>query len=114
MPKDKVKTNEIQYIYDENNGYTATEVVKYLKEDGFDSFKDAEELYKHLRDNNILTKIDGVDKSISMQELFLVKKYKGKETGVKFKNSFIDWIKKSIPKSNTAEQGEFSFSSAEE
>ena len=39
-----------------------------------------------------------------MQELFLIEKYKGKETGIKFKNPFIDWIKNSISMNNIAKQ----------
>lgn len=104
LPQNQVNANEIQYIFYENNGYTAAEVVEYLKEDGCDFFKNTRELNKYLLDNNILTKIDGAYKPISMQELFLIEKYKGKETGIKFKNPFIDWIKNSISKSNSAKQ----------
>lgn len=104
LPQNQVNANEIQYIFYENNGYTAAEVVEYLKEDGYDFFKNTRELNKYLLDNNILTKIDGAYKPISMQELFLIEKYKGKKTGIKFKNPFIDWIKNSISKNNSAKQ----------
>lgn len=106
LPQSKVNTNEIQYIYYENNGYTAAEIVKHLKEDGCEFFKDTRDLNKYLLDNKIIKKNDdGVYKPILVDHLFLIDKYKGKLSGMKFKNEFIDWIKNSISNTNGTVQG---------
>jgi len=93
LDPDKVKSIEIEYIYRGNIGYTASEVVEYLKSEGQEFFKNTRSLNKHLVDNSIIKKEDGIYKSIpEYEQLFFVEKYRGKAKGIRFKNEFIDWI----------------------
>jgi len=92
MPQNKVNKNQITFIYYENNGYTAQEVIEFLKEDGKEFFKNSRELNSYLVSNKILEKRDNVYMPLSNHELFIVETYKGKSAGVKFTNRFIDWV----------------------
>ncbi len=96
---DKVTLNEIEYIYRENNGYTATEVIKYLHESGIEAYKRSQDLNKFLLNEGLLTKDDNVYKPTAKNpDLFIVEMYRGKAKGVKFNNKFIDWIEKNTQK----------------
>lgn len=100
----KITEPEISYIYRENNGYTASEVVKHLQENGIKRYKRSQDLNKFLLSENLLTKegtfYQPTDKN---PDLFIIEMYKGKPHGVKFKNDFIDWIEE-ISKTNATEQ----------
>lgn len=96
IPKEKVNINEIKYIYYENNGYTASEIVDYLKEDGIEDFRNTRDLNKYLLDNNIIIRNNNIYEPLCMQNLFIIEKYQGKNTGIKFKNNFIDWLKEML------------------
>jgi len=100
LEKSKINKTEIEYIYRENNGYTASEVVQYLKNEVIDIFQRTQDLNKYLVENSILKK----DKNIYIpinghEELFIIDKYRGKTKGVKFKNEFISWIENNLNQS---------------
>lgn len=97
LPKSDININNINYIFSESNGYTASEIVEYLKEDGITNFKNTRELNKYLLENKIIIKNDDIYEPLCLNELFIIETYRGKNTGIKFRNSFIDWIKESIP-----------------
>ena len=100
LDKSKINKTEIEYIYRENNGYTASEVVQYLKDEVIDIFQRTQDLNKYLVENSIIKK----DKNIYIpinghEELFIIDKYRGKTKGIKFKNEFISWIENSLNQS---------------
>jgi hypothetical protein len=93
----KINKNNIEYIYRENNGYTGSEVVKFLKDESIDKFQKTQDLYKYLIKQSIIKK----DKNIYIptnghEELFIIDKYRGKIKGIKFKNEFISWIENTL------------------
>jgi len=95
-----INKTEIEYIYRENNGYTASEVVQYLKDEVIDIFQRTQDLNKYLIENSIIKK----DKNIYIpinghEELFIIDKYRGKTKGIKFKNEFISWIENTLTQS---------------
>jgi hypothetical protein len=100
LEQSKINKIEIEYIYRENNGYTASEVVQYLKDEVIDVFQRTQDLNKYLieqsiikKDKNIYTPTNGYEK------LFIIDKYRGKVKGIKFKNEFISWIENNLNKS---------------
>jgi hypothetical protein len=100
LEQSKINKIEIEYIYRENNGYTASEVVQYLKDEVIDVFQRTQDLNKYLieqsiikKDKNIYTPTNGHEK------LFIIDKYRGKVKGIKFKNEFILWIENNLNKS---------------
>lgn len=100
LEQSNINKIEIEYIYRENNGYTASEVVQYLKDEVIDIFQRTQDLNKYLVENSIIKK----DKNIYIptnghEELFIIDKYRGKTKGIKFKNEFISWIEKSLNQS---------------
>lgn len=100
LEQSKINKIEIEYIYRENNGYTALEVVQYLKDEVIDIFQRTQDLNKYLVENSIIKK----DKNIYIptnghEELFIIDKYRGKTKGIKFKNEFISWIENSLNQS---------------
>ena len=48
IEQNKVTIPEIEYIYRKNNGYSAQEVVEYLKESNINQFNSTRELNKYL------------------------------------------------------------------
>lgn len=104
----KVNKTEIEFIYRENNGYTASEVVQYLKDEVINTFQRTQDLNKFLieesiikKDHNIYTPVPG------HEELFIIDKYRGKTKGIKFKNEFISWIEKKLSKSKSMQASLF-------
>jgi len=96
---EKVTLNEIKYIYYENNGYTATEVITHLKDCGIEAYKRSQDLNKFLLNEGLLNKEGTVYKPTNKNpNLFIIETYRGKIKGVKFNNNFIDWIEKNTPK----------------
>jgi len=54
LPQDKIKKEEIEYIYRKNNGYTATEVLNYLQNEIENIFKRTQDLNKFLLNKLII------------------------------------------------------------
>lgn len=92
----KVNKNEIDFIYYESNGYSAKEVVDYLLNEGNNFFKNTREFNKFLLDRKVIAKQDKVYVPLKNHNHFIIEKYKGIVTGIKFNNSFIDWLESEI------------------
>lgn len=89
----KINKNEIEYIYRKNNGYSAAEVVEYLKSEGEEYFKNTKAFNKCLMDKKIIIKEDGIYKPMpEYEQLFIVDKFRGRVKGIRFKIEFIDWV----------------------
>lgn len=99
LEADKTTREEIEFVYRANNGYTASEVVDFLKESFCDFFTKTQDLNKYLVQKSIVIKDNGVYiPNKEYEELFFVDKYRGKITGIRFKNEFIDWIESMLKK----------------
>ena len=97
LPQDKIKKEEIEYIYRKNNGYTATEVLNYLQNEIENIFKRTQDLNKFLLNKLIIKKENNIYLPTEQyQNLFIIEKYRGKTKGIKFKNEFIDWIENEL------------------
>jgi len=97
LSQDKIKKEEIEYIYRKNNGYTATEVLNYLQNEIENTFKRTQELNKFLLNKLIIKKENNIYLPTEQyQNLFIIEKYRGKTKGIKFKNEFIDWIENEL------------------
>ena len=48
LEQPKINKNEIEFIYRTHNGYTASEVVEYLQNQGIEKFKKTQDLNKYL------------------------------------------------------------------
>lgn len=93
LESEKINEKEIQYIYRKNNGYSAAEVVEYLKNEGEDFFPQTRTFNKCLLEHKVIKKENGIYLPMpEYQDLFIIDKYKGKTTGIKFTNNFIDWM----------------------
>jgi hypothetical protein len=96
---DKTTKEDIEFIFRENNGYTASEVVEFLKESFCDFFTKTQDLNKFLLSKSILVKDNGVYiPNKEYEQLFFIDRYRGKITGIRFKNEFIDWIESMLKK----------------
>lgn len=97
LEQNKINKLEIEYIFRKENGYTASEVIAYLKENVSDYFKNSKDLYKYLIKKSVIRKENDIYvPTIENLNMFIIHKYKGKPKGIKFKNEFIDWIEKEI------------------
>lgn len=92
----KINKNEIDFIYYENNGYSAKEVVDYLASEGKDYFKNTRALNKYLLDNKIIEKTEDIYTPLKNKNLFIIETYRGKASGLRFKNEFIDWLESTM------------------
>jgi hypothetical protein len=91
----KVTSDEIEFIYRKNNGYTAKEVVEYLISEGEDYFLQTQAFNKCMLEQHILKKEDDVYLPMAGYEhMFIIDKYRGKVKGVKFNNEFINWVER--------------------
>lgn len=93
----KINKLEIEHIYRENSGFTASEIIERLKKDVSEDFKSTKFLYKFLLDKKMIIKEGKIylpEKNYS--NLFIVNRYKGKITGIKFRNEFLNWIEKEL------------------
>jgi len=105
IQQSKITKSEIEFIYRNNNGYSAAEVVEYLKSEGEDYFQQTRAFNKALIDHKVIKKEDGV--YIPMPEyknLFMIDKYRGKVTGIRFTNDFINWVEKWVKKIRPPEE----------
>lgn len=100
----KVTIPEIEFIYRKNNGYSAQEVVEYLLESKINKFKSTRELNKYLLDKKIIGKEESVYIPLAAASYFIIDKYQGKVTGLKFTNDFMQWFESELKKSNHFEQ----------
>jgi len=95
LQSDKITESEIDFIYRKNNGYSAAEVVEYLKNEGEDYFQQTKSFNKCLLDHKIIKKEDGVYLPMpDYKDYFFIEKYRGKIKGVRFTNEFINWVEK--------------------
>ena len=93
LDSQKITENDIESIYRDSNGYSAAEVVEYFEKEGNGFFSSTRELNKILMDRGIIKKIEGVYHPVSdYGNLFIVKKYRGRITGINFNDKFIDWV----------------------
>lgn len=93
LSQKKINKNEIEIIFRKNNGYTASEIIELLKADVTDYFKNTQELNQYLLKKGVLKRESKIYiPTPEFKNLFIETKYKGKLTGIKFKNEFIDWI----------------------
>ena len=105
----KITRDEIDYIYREKSGYTASEVLTYLQDNGIEEYKRIQDLNKFLLNQNLLTKEGKIYQPTEKKpELFIIEKYRGRPSGVKFNNNFIDWIENNSL-SSTPQQSTFDF-----
>ncbi len=101
----KITKNEIEFIYRENNGYTASEVIQYLKNEAEDFFQKTQDLNKYLIQKLVIQKDDKIYIPTNKYEnLFIIDKYHGRIKGIKFKNEFINWIEKHIKEERKPQQ----------
>lgn len=105
LPSSKITKTEIEFIFRKNNGYSAAEVVEYLKSEGEDYFQQTRAFNKALIDHKIIKKEDGVYLPMpEYQNLFMIDKYRGKVTGIRFTNEFINWAEKWVKKIRPPEE----------
>jgi hypothetical protein len=95
----RVNRNNIDKIYRDNNGYSASEIIDILSGEGYSNFNRSQDLYKFLLQKGVVEKIDKSYSPLSHVNLFIVKKYRGKQSNLAFKSAFIDWIKNRLNKS---------------
>lgn len=98
----RITSNEIEYIYRKSNGYTAAEVVEYLRTEGEEYFQQTRAFNEFLIEHKIIKKEDGVYLPMpNYEKLFMIDRYRGKIRGIRFKNEFIgwleDWIRQMMP-----------------
>jgi len=101
----QITKDKIEFIYRENNGYTASEIIQYLKNEAEVIFQKTQDLNKYLIQKLIIQKDDKIYMPTNKYEnLFIIDKYHGRIKGIKFKNEFIDWIKKYIKEDKKLQQ----------
>lgn len=105
MKKNMITKDEIEFIYRGNNGYTASEVVQYLKNEAEGIFQKTQDLNKYLIHESVIQKEDNTYKPMNQyKDLFILDKYQGRIKGIKFKNEFISWIEKHIKEDRKPQQ----------
>ncbi|MCB0044464.1 MAG: hypothetical protein KDD92_03445 [Caldilineaceae bacterium] len=101
----KITKAEIEFIFRKNNGYSAAEVVEYLKSEGEDYFQQTRAFNKALVEHKIIKKENGVYLPMpEYKNLFMIDKYRGKVTGIRFTNEFINWVEKWVKKIKPPEE----------
>lgn len=107
LDKAKITKPEIEFIYRNNNGYTAAEVVDYLIEAGIQEFKNTREFNKYLIGKKIIEKQDSIYIPLSNNKShFIIEKYQGKVKGLRFTNDFIQWLEIELKKLKNFEQND--------
>jgi len=97
LEQDKIKKLNIEFIFRESNGYSASEVISYLKNNVTEKFERTQNLNKYLVEKSVIRREGRIyvpERNYS--HLFIIKKHKGKTTGFTFKNAFIDWLEKEL------------------
>ena len=101
----KITKIEIEYLYRKNNGYSAAEVIEYLKNEGEEFFQQTRAFNKCLLEYKIIKKEDGIYLPMpDYENLFMIEKYRGKTKGIRFTNDFINWIEKWVKKIKPPEE----------
>ena len=109
LKQDKCTAPEIEFIYRKHNGYSASEIVEYLKQERIEFFSNTKDLNKFLVKNKIIVKSEkdykpspelSSDKAASY---FIHTKHKGHDTRINYTNDLIEWIQKKITESNIEE-----------
>lgn len=96
MDRKKINKNEISFIFYENNGYSAKEVIEYLASEGKEYFENTRALNKFLIERKIIEKQNEIYIPLKNKDMFIIEEYRGRTSGIKFKNSFIDWLEANI------------------
>ncbi len=97
LENSKINSEEITSIFRKNNGYSAAEVVEYLKSEGENYFNNTRAFNKYLMKNGIIKKEEGIYQPMPQHEqLIIIDEYRGKIKGIKFNTDFIAWIVKWI------------------
>ncbi|WP_457641694.1 hypothetical protein [Persephonella sp.] len=101
----KPKEEQVNSIFKKYNGYTATEVVEILSKEGIPKFKKASDLYQFLVEEKILKPVENIylpeEKFLN---LFIIDKYKGRVSGIKFKEEFLNFLKENLKFSSYTKQ----------
>ena len=101
----KLNADNIRFIYRDNVGYTASEFVEELKREGIEKFENTRSLNSYLLKESILLKEDKVYiPSKNYSEYFYIKKHRGKQVGVSFREELINWFEEKF--TNTPQQEE--------
>lgn len=96
----KPQANDIDYIFSQNNGYTASQAVKFINETK-EIFKNTREFNSFLIENKIMIKDgDKYKPTKNFEDLFLEQLYKGQISSYKFTDKAIDEIVKIYNKSS--------------
>lgn len=102
ISKEEISITNINVIYSENNGYTATEVIEFILDKNQQKiFDKTQELIKYLLENSIIIKTDNIyrpENQYLNSEYFIDVYYKGSYKGIKYTESFINWIEDRIKK----------------
>ena len=94
-----VTIEQIERIYRENRGYSAIEVLDYLKHQGIQTFKNSQQLYHFLLTHSVITKINGTYAPVQdFQHLFLTRTSKGRIKGLRFSYAFLNWLSSELAK----------------
>ena len=100
-----ITKDEIEFIYRESNGYTASEVIQYLKDEAEVVFQKTQDLNKYLITKLVIQRDDKIYLPTNKYEnMFIIDKYHGKTKGIKFRNEFISWIEKNIKEEKKLQQ----------
>lgn len=105
LEKNTITEKFIGFIYRENNGYTASEIIHYLKNEAEEIFQKTQDLNKYLMQKLVIQKDhDSYIPTHKYENLFIIDKYHGKVKGFKFRNEFLNWIKKNIQEEKKPKQ----------
>lgn len=103
--QEKINKNEVEYIYRTNNGYSAAEIVEYLKNEGEEYLQDTRALNKLLLSLDVIKKEDSIYLPMPDYEyLFMIDEYRGKTKGIRFTNQFINWFEDKLKKIKPLEE----------
>jgi hypothetical protein len=108
LEQSEINSEHIESIYRESNGYTAFEVVEYLK-NGMDSiFHRTQDLNRWLVQNSIIKKDNNIYHPMSnYKDLFIVDRYRGRVKGIKFRHEFFGWIEGNLKSDGMVQGGLF-------
>ena len=108
MEQSEINSENIKSIYRESNGYTAFEVVEYLKKGMDNIFHRTQDLNRWLVQNSIIKKDNNIYQPMSSYEnLFIVDRYRGQVKGIKFRHEFLGWIEGNLKSDRIVQGGLF-------
>ena len=73
-------------------------------ESNINQFKNTRELNKYLIENKIIAKEESIYVPLMDEKFFIVEKYQGKVSGLKFTNEFMQWFELELKKLPNFEQ----------